>query len=482
MWAVRCFPKPEELFHGPAVIACHAAQVMRGESIYTDWRSQPHVATVYGPLTYVLPGWVGRTLGVDVNGLYQIGRALSLLSAIGIGFVVYGLARRIGVERGFAVMAALAAVSSPVYWTVCCELRGEPPATLCSLLAVWWFLRFDGRPCRWEAALFIALSFLFKQSAILPLPAITLFLWLARRRGEAVLFGAATAAGIAGLIVGLNAATGNLYWLNAFGALHGNRAAFNLAIWPAAVLPICLAQYVLAAIGLANRRRRGGSWTLLDWYFLVSLILPVLMTWRDGAAEYYFMESVAVAGVLMAAQLQQWRRSSATARSNRPVITMAGWLPAAVAVAGLLQLQPNVARRVEEAWRVRSLAAVEQAEHRRRVAEFRDLPGPVLSQIDDLTMHDGREPVILDTWLFSGLIEQGVFDDSGIRAALEAGRYRSVVLRLPAELVQRYGGTTYFPRAWLRIIARRYQPAGRISGRFYVYQPNESTAGLPAKP
>lgn len=443
---------------------------MRGESIYGDWRTPPHVATVYGPLTYLLPGWIGRTLGIEAENLYQVGRTLSLLAVLGIAGVVYGWARRLGAERGPTLLAALATVSSPVYWTVGCELRGEPLATLCSLLAGWWFLRFDGRTRRWEAGLFIILGFLFKQSALLPLPAIVLYLWGARRRREAVLFGTATTVGLAALVIGLDAATDGLYRLNAFDALHGNRTISNLAIWPIAVLPVCLGQYLYSAFWLGSRRLSGPP-GLLAGYFVISLIVPLLMTWRDGAVEYYFMESVAVAGILMALQWQHWRRQPVTEQGGRhSVIAMISWLPFVTALGTALQLEPNAWQRFHQAVNTRSLAAAERAEHRRLTAEFRVLPGPVLSQVDDLTIHDERSPVILDTWLFSGLIDQGAFDDAEIRTRLETGAFRSVILRLPIGSVKRYGSTTYVPRAWLQVIKRRYRLAGRL-GEFYVYEP-----------
>jgi hypothetical protein len=476
---------------------------MRGESIYADWRQSPHVATVYGPLSYLLPGWIGRFLGAAPLDLYVIGRCLSLLCTLGAGLTVYALARRFATGRPLALLAALATISSPVFWTIGGELRPEPPAVFCSLLAVWWFVRFRATRAWWLAGSFIGLAFLFKQSAVLPLPAIALALWTAGRRRAAVAFAAAVVAGLAAIVLILDAATDGRYWLNAFRALSGNRTLSNLAIWPAAVLPIALAQYALAFIWL-RRRWTAHRLGVAEYYFLVASILPFLMTWRDGAAEYYFCESVAAASILMTCLWHSWCApttspeppawpeppastgalsdpSASVAGSTHRLRLAAALLPAAVAVAALLQLGPGLPRRLDDAWRASPLAAAERARWGELLARFDALPQPVLCEIDGLTALGGHPPVILDTWLFSGLIDRGVFDDRAIRLALEEQRFGSVVLRLPVPGVRRYGSTAYVPRAWLDLIGRHYEPTGRL-GEFHVYQPRPRLPALLRQP
>jgi hypothetical protein len=470
-WAYACLGNPDELFHGPAVMVHHAATVMRGESIYGDWRQPPHIATVYGPLSYLLPGWIGRTVGAEIPDLYQIGRLISLFAALGIGLTTYGLARAMAIRRPLALAAALATLSSPVFWLISCAFRAEPAAIFWSLLAVWWFRRFERTPWCWLSGLIICVAFLFKQSAILPLPAIAAYLWLSGRRQAAMFFFLGTGLTLTAIVATLTAVTEGYYWLNAFGALQGNRAFGNLVLWPLAVLPVGLAQYALSFIWMARSlaaRRLG----LLECYFFVALLVPFAMTWRDGAAEYYFGESFAVAGVLMAAQWQAWRHQAPTSPVARKLTRGAVLLPAVMAVAVLLQLEPTALGRFQETVRPQRRGEESDfARFRTTVAQIDALPPPVFCEPDGLMILSKHQPFILDTWLFSGMIDQGVFDDSGVRAALAERKFRSIILRLPVTSVRKYGSTHYVPPAWLELIARGYDLDRRLRNGCYLYLP-----------
>ncbi len=470
-WAYACLGNPDELFHGPAVMVHHAATAMRGESIYGDWRQPPHIVTVYGPLSYLLPGWAGRVVQADPAGLYQIGRIISLLAALGIGLTTYGLARTMAVRRPLALAAALATISSPVFWLISGAFRAEPAAIFCSLLAVWWFRRFERTGWCWLSGLIICVAFLFKQSAILPLPAIAVYLWLSGRRQTAVFFFLGIGLTLAAIVATLTAVTDGYYWLNAFTALQGNRSLGNLALWPVAVLSVGLAQYVLSFTWMARAmtaRRLG----LLECYFIVALLVPFAMTWRDGAAEYYFGESVAVAGVLMAAQWQRWRRRPPRSIAAQRLVRGAVLLPVAMAVAMIAGLEPSALRRFRETvGPQRRSDESDFARFEATVAQLEALPSPIFCEPDGLMVLSNHQPFILDTWLFSGMIDQGVFDDSGVRAALADGQFRAVVLSLEASSVRQYGSTYYVPPAWLKIIARRYRLDRRLPNGCYLYLP-----------
>ncbi len=471
-WAYRCFSQPDEMIHGTAVMVHHAANFMRGEDIYRDFRAPPHAAAVYGPLVYAIPAWIGRASDADVFDLYRIGRAMSLLATLGTAALVYALTRRLGAGAALSVVATLATVSCPIYWTVSGEYRADPVAVFLSLAAIWWFVRFQSRRWWLLAVVPIVAAFLFKQSSILPLPSIALYLWYCGRRWASVVFGGLTAVVLCGLVAGVNAGTDGAFWQNTVHALRGNRSPANLLAWPIAVLPVAVAQYGLAACWLARCRRARGLGPV-EFYAVVALVVALAMTWRDGSVEYYFCESVAAASILMALQWQRWRNEPAAEDFWQPLRMVATVLPALVAIVAIAKLDPSPNERYSVFRDIASHRDEEREVFDVMLRRYDRLDPPVLCDLDSITLAGRHRPTMMDIWLFSGMIDQGAFDDTAIRAGLEAGRFGGVILREPVEQRRRYQSTYYVPTAWRQLIAERYRLAERFGTGFYVYLPND---------
>lgn len=476
-WAVRSVGMPDEIMHGTAVSVYNAAEFQHHRPIYRDWRQRPHIPAIYGVFSYVVPAQIGRAVDADLLDLYVIGRLLSLCATAGIGVMIYRLSRRTAAgERRetsplFAVLAVLAALSFPIFWPVCGEFRGDAPAILCSLAAMAVFRSYERSPWRWLSPPLIVLAFLFKPSCVLAGLTIPLYLLIRRRPIQAIGFFLAWAAPIALLIGLLQRATDGLYLFNAVDAFRGNRAAGNLIIWPVGVLPKAVALYAFAAAWL-HAHRRGERMDALGVHFWTTLIVPFVLTYRDGADDYYFCEHIAVTCILTAAQCESWLRrfSSPGERLLRALICLAPALPVPPMA---WNHTPAVSRMLHGVLNAREWVRGERALFRDMAAVVDTLPPPVLCDADGLTLLSRGPRVIMDTWGFSGLRDQGVFDDSAIVADLVARRFGAVILRQPADAIMRYQTTVHVPAAWREAILRGYRLAGKLEEKYYLYFPAE---------
>lgn len=90
-----------------------AQRVARGLPLYTPWDgAAPNVPLTYGPLAYLIPGFIARAARrVDAGSVLHIGRALSALSTLAMAWVLTRLARARGRSAVFAASAAL-----PLVW------------------------------------------------------------------------------------------------------------------------------------------------------------------------------------------------------------------------------------------------------------------------------------------------------------------------------------------------------------------------------
>ena len=66
------------------------------QPLYLDYRQPPHLLTPYMPLFYVIPGTVARWLQCDKLGTIVVGRCYVYLCWLGIGWLIYWLARQAG--------------------------------------------------------------------------------------------------------------------------------------------------------------------------------------------------------------------------------------------------------------------------------------------------------------------------------------------------------------------------------------------------
>ena len=92
---------PLDAYNLEAKMVHLAWRVQHGVRLYPDWRGYPHVANFFAPCYFALVGLIGRSCGASIEGLYAIGRGVTLASALATVLLIAALlGRRYGARRG----------------------------------------------------------------------------------------------------------------------------------------------------------------------------------------------------------------------------------------------------------------------------------------------------------------------------------------------------------------------------------------------
>jgi hypothetical protein len=486
----RDFTLPREITYPNSVMVYHAREFQNGHPIYRDFRERPHVLCLYGPLSYVLPGWVGRWFDADEFTMFRIGRVLSILATLGSIVTVLLLLRHEHVGPGLIVLMTLIYVAADPHWPA--AFRPDPWVTLCVLLGLLVCVLL--RKSHWLALSlpFFVAAFLFKQSAVVAPVAITIWLVLDRRRGTAVFFAALALIGYGAAFLITNHLTGGLYYLNAFTGMKANVTLGNLStVVGETVLRPCLIPLGLGLAGVV-RRWRARDFDVYSLYFVLSFCMASAGTIRDGSAHNYFVLPIAVACLIGGQELARWLLTEQPAGDSEAsvvdggtqaggkmrsvisireaahavlLIAIAFYLPmTARSVAGIPSLLDEMKNRAER-------EEVERDFFVTLARQLDELDGPILCQFDALNLLC-KNAVLMDPLTMTGLADQGVLDDSQIIDDIHAKRMAAIVLQFPLRPgnVPKYQSTAWVREEWLSAALKAGYQESRASF-LYIYTP-----------
>lgn len=469
---VQDFGLPTELTFPNSVLVYHARHVQAGQPIYTDFRELPHVVAPYGPLVYLIPGYLGRITGADEGGLFKIGRSVSLLATlVSAGCVAFLLRRAANTRWALVLLFTAVFLSTPILWPVGMAYRPDAPVMCLVLLGLVVFARQrEGRWWYLAVVPFVG-AFLFKQSAIVGPGAVFVCLLAARRPARALGW-LVLSAGCFGLaFVVLNVATGGMYYLNAVRGLAGNVTPGNIvSIVGEEVLWACLVPFVLATAQVLRvwRERRVDLWVI---FFVLSFAVATLSTLRDGSATNYFIETLAVGCVLAGRELEQILRGAELDR--RPATLgharLALLLPAIVYLSVAAHEVPSTGRLLAQLPHRDERYEGRRTLMQRAAERLEASGGDVFCAVDPVNLYLSK-PYMLDTFMFTNLADRGVFDDSELIRKLSERGFAAILLREPArrEAVGQYQSTPWVRPAWqAAILDGGYR--GQPLGPFYLY-------------
>ena len=374
----------------------HAMELSAGRSIYPDYRTGPHVANIYGPVSFVLPALACSLGGGGEFAARLGGRLQSLLALLLAAALVFRETRRRA--RGDTVAALLATgllTLSPLFFRWSASARPDLPASLLSMCGV--LLVAGGKERRRllaAGALFVLAAFT-KQTQIAGAGAVFLWCLMSReRRRRGLALGAGVAgAGLLGVLL-LHAATGGLSTLNLIGANTGQLGlrwglktilkglvAGSALMLPAAI--VCLR---------AARARRFG---LLHLYFLLSTAWATLTALKTGSSHNYFFEPAMAAALLTGDALSRDGERTALRRAAAAAAALCALLYLVKPVTWLAGRDEGVRFGPLSSGRVRF---PDYPETRRRAREAK---GPVLVTEGNSELRCGKPPLCLD-WFAHG--------------------------------------------------------------------------------
>jgi len=483
------FDRPGENTMPAAANVFVARRVQEGGPLYDDWRVRPHVVAYYGPLLYLPVGLIGRWTGADVHGLFMIGRWISLLATLGTaGLIVAVLRVGRAVPPVIALGSAMVFLAAyDVFWRHDISFRPDAPTWFLTMLGLYLVVRRDRGGALYGSVLVFLLAFLYKQSCVAGPVAVGLWLILTGRRREAIGYGALAVGSFVGVTILLNAATDGRYLLNTVYALKGNTDFGNVvSLIPgfagAVVVPLVVSAYALVVESSPRR------WDVVAVLFVVSLVVSAAGTWRSGSGHYYYALALPPACVVCGRQLARWWPPR---RVERPVETV---LMVALSLAAVRYV-PEAGLRLTEI-PVRWKEFSQRHQSHRLLADFftrltgylNSLPGPVLSQYDEMGLYCPRS-IMIDTFTFSSMADAGVFDDGSLIEEIRQGKIEAIVISPQTRTV--YQSTYTFSRRWREAMGERYRRVD-VPGLEWaeIYRPVDraaapsahGAAGIPPRP
>ena len=475
------FLTPLQAYHLEPQMAHLAWRAQRGLALYPEWHEYPHVLNVFGPLYFVLIGWIGRWIDADLLGLLRIGRLITDLAGLfAASLVGWATARREG--RGAGIFAALMALGAAPMVGFGAMVRSDVTA---DLLGFAGFLLAVRRPSGWSrwlgAALLVAAIFTKQTVGLYLIAAVVALAVTGRRRGA---LGLAFGAGLATLgIAALATATVEPHFArDLFGAaetpvsLYDWNETLSRVLLIAPELPILS---IAGAVLWAMRRPRDLPLSVLS---VVLLAGSVLMALKSGSDLNYFLGprlvAAMAAGSIWGSSMRLVReRSDHPPPRLRIVATLAGLVVlAAMMNAGVLHILAQFS------WARYSYQYLSNegkhivGEHRRlfRLAEDPDVS--LLTDDGMVAMHQGIRAPFVDPWLFRILVLNGKIEPTEILRKLEGAEYDLLVtthdLMAPTYLSYTFG----LPPVLVEPARRSYRLDGMLAG-MYLYVPRDGIVG-----
>lgn len=419
---------PYELTNGEGLVLRDAANIRHGLPVYTDPQSSPYMVSIYTPLFPAVAAAVSSVTGVNLAATRLVAILSAVLCAVVIGAIIYRSTGSVipSVASGFAFLGSVFVYQWSVFGRV------DTLALLFSLMGVATILYFKGRPGVVLAALFCVLAFYAKQSAVAPVLAISVFLFL--RSGRLALTFVVVFAMLALLMfVTLNAASRGQFYQHTF---VYNVLPYSARTAASYLRALALLYPIVAAAGLgyiiyAMRQQRVLS---LPAIYTVTAGIAALTVGRTGSSINHLLELVAalvISGGII------W------AESGKRLGPMLGSLLPLLLVAQLLW--PGLFQHTDLAGTYRPSPVFGYTPDKEDFRTCRELDhfvaqskGPILAEDVAIAIRHGREP-IGNAWVLN-VLHQGPLEKGYRRLMgdIESRRFALVLLHwqtFPQELL-----------------------------------------------
>lgn len=472
-YAVEIIPNTVfQAFHLESKMVHLAWRVQAGERLYPEWRTFPHVANFFAPLYFAAVGLIGRATAASLEGLYLIGRLVSIGAALATTLLI-GLdaGRRYG--RGAGWVAAVTSLGVGPLFGYGAMVR---PDTLADFLGLAGFLlavRGRARASTAGAGVLLIAAALTKQTAAIYLLPAALSLALQGRRREA----GALVIGVVGTIVGLVVVLTVLVEPNfAPGLLAEGRTPWSWMSWKWTgyrLVNIDPEWLVLAPVGLWLWNR--GDRRDLPATVLTLVLVPVyLVTSAKMGSDLNYALGFRAIGSLGAAALWDavWSpRKSNPFRSNEWVVillasfaslligysvfhALAQWLNTHESEVRLATPEGKMFRRLDQ--RIKRVMADPQT--------------PVLTDASQYDIRQGARTAFGDPWLFHMLVDTGKIEPVQMREWVEAEHYDWIITS--KELMDPSYDSYDFglPKPLVDAARRHYEFTGSF-GSLFFYRP-----------
>jgi hypothetical protein len=444
-----------------------AWRVQAGVRFYPGWEDYPHVSNFFGPVYFGVVGLIGRWVGVSLDGLFVVGRSLTLAAGVATSLVIgHEARRRYGVVAGLVGAAAsLGAAPMDGFGLM---VRPDTLAELLGVLGFFLAVR-TGRPERLLGAALLVLAIFTKQTTAVFLVAASAALWWEGHRRAAV--GLLGGVGLCvAAIVGIVTAT--LEPRFAGSLMAEGTSPWSLPNWLERVgrlaheAPDLILFSVVGPVLWTVPARRDRSLVALSIILVASSFLTA---GKYGSDLNYFLSLRVVEGLAVAALVGALLRPP-SGRAAR------GWVVLGLIAATAFLPGDRFARRLVLQARAED-RHFRSAEGQSELAERRSLEAraadPSIRLLTDdgrLQLHQRERAEFGDPWLFRMQVDHGLIHPATMRERIEAGWYDEIVttrdLFSPEYVPYLFG----LPMELVEPARAQYRSAGE-QGRHFVYVP-----------
>jgi hypothetical protein len=438
-----------------------AWRVQAGVRLYPPWRDYPHVTNFFSPAYFVVVGLIGSWTGAGLQGLFVIGRAVTVGCALATAMVLGWVVRQSdGLSAG--ILGAAASLGAAPMIGAALMVR---PDTMAELLGTAGFFLALGTSSRSRIAGLILLvaAILSKQTAAIFLLAASAALAVSDRRTQAAnLLGGGVFA-VGAVVAGVTA----FEPMFASSLLGEGKAPWNLGNWGDQLRELGATApdlFVVPLLGLGLWLSETPRQTTPAILWLAIFGVGLLTAGKLGSGLNYFLSLRVVEAMAIGAI---WGAGRAP-RGRAP-----GRLAAVVLVAAA-SLVPGTLLSVQHAWLARLDAQFyirpEGRHYLMGQRQFLNLAeDPHVRLFTDsglLQLHQKERAPFVDPFQFRWLVNSGQIRPERILQELGAESYDLVITTTDLFRPEYDASPSGFPAVLARAARAHYVPAGRPLGLF----------------
>ena len=458
LWASNELSPPE------SVVAAQSLMLAHDGTLYYDLKHYPYTVCAYMPAFYWLESGLIRT-GLSA---FQAGRWISLAALLGLIALSGKLVLLYTGDANSAWVGSLAVASSSLLASWGTVGQVDILAAFFALAAFYQYSRFHvrGESTLWIAGVLAALALFTKQTMVAAPIAIFVLLWT-RDRKKALGFGVIFGAGMAGLVLGINAALDGRFLAN---TVFANMNPFSGAKFVAqlryfASVSSGLLVMVVASFSRLVRGRNFAPCVYLGFAMAVFLGTAA----KIGSDTNYQIESTLLLAVCAAIGLHEIDFFRLYFSQSKTWITLL-LLPLALHMAMGYRVSANalLARLANEKL---FRAEVDQ------LGPFVPSSGGLVLSTDFNAMVRLRQRMDVEPLIYNLLTSVGVIDSEPVRGDLARGAFSTVILSQDVFQEQPVAGPEIgtLPASQLEEVRKHYRLVQHIPGPYldgvYVYQP-----------
>jgi len=443
---------PYDIDYGEGILLNQAKLFAQGTDIYGDISNYPFLVGMYTPVYSLMSAFFVKLFGIS----FSMGRAISIVSAILIGFLIYKFNRG-KTGRQIAIFSSLIFFTSPYVNTWTCLFRVDTLGLLFSLTGLYFVFKYEDNRKMYIAVPFLLLSIYTKQSFIAAPIASFVYLFLKDKKRALAFIGLfGSVAMILFLII--NYVTDGEFFLHtvAYNVFPFSKKMAILRYRDMISSHIILFGFASAyTINALSKRERN----LFVIYFIMSALIA-LTVGKTGAVINYFLETIAASCILTGALWDELRsRIDRESLSNNLVLV-------------LLLLQLVLFFHVPRTywWRLGPDKTAAISNFKKISTYVKEASDNILSQNASFIVLNNKT-YLFQPYEFSVLQRQGLWDQSKLVNDIKADKISLILLYFNDNDATSYQNhRLFFTDEMMDAIRKNYCIVEKIDGT-YIYMP-----------